>query len=134
MSAEIFLDTNVLVYLLSADTVKADRAESIVRDGAIISVQVLNEFTAVALRKLKLSWEEIAEVLGAVQSTCEVEDLTVEGHVRGRQLAERYGFSVYDAMIVASALGAGCARLYTEDMHDGLVVQNQLVLCNPFLD
>lgn len=132
MSAEIFLDTNVLIYLLSADTTKADRAESIVRDGAIISVQVLNEFTAVAHRKWKLNWQEIDEVLHAVQASCAVEPLTVDGHTQGRRLAERYGFAVYDAMIVSSALDAGCTTLYAEDMQDGMRVWNRLILRNPF--
>lgn len=132
MNAEVFLDTNVLLYLLSADNEKADLAESIVRDGAVISVQALNEFTAVARRKLKLTWSEIGDVLHAVQTSCSVESLTVDGHTRGRQLAERYGFSVYDAMIVSSALQAGCTTLYTEDMQHGMRVRAQLTLHNPF--
>lgn len=132
MNADLFLDTNVLLYLLSADATKADRAESIIRDGAIVSVQVLNEFTAVARRKLKLTWQEIGEVLRAVQASCGVEPLTVDGHTQGRRLAQRYGFSVYDAMVVSSALDADCTTLYTEDMQDGMRVWNRLTLHNPF--
>ena len=58
-----FIDTNVLVYPASGDAVKADRAEAVIRAGGLISVQVLNEFAAVARRKLKMSWPEIAEAL-----------------------------------------------------------------------
>jgi predicted nucleic acid-binding protein len=47
-------------------------------------------------------------------------------------LGERYGFSVYDAMIVAAALREGCTTLYSEDMHDGLLVEDQLRIVNPF--
>lgn len=132
MSAEAFLDTNVLLYLLSADTGKADCAERLISDGGVVSVQVLNEFAAVAIRKLKMTWTEVGEVLDAVQAKCVVEPVTVESHVRGRWLAERYGFSVYDAMIVASALLSGCATLYTEDMHEGLQINDQLIIRNPF--
>src|SRR5699024_4799491 len=103
MSAKVFLDTNVLLYLLSDDAEKADRTEQIVREQAVISVQVLNEFTNMARRKLKLTWTEIDQVLQAIQVNCCVEPLTVAGHKQGRKLAQRYSFSVYDAMIVSSA-------------------------------
>jgi predicted nucleic acid-binding protein len=133
MSASAFLDTNVLLYLLSADVAKANRAETIVAEGGVISVQVLNEFTAVAIRKLKMDWTEVTEVLTAVQTTCPVEPLTVETHHLGCLLAQRYGFSVYDAMIVAAARLTGCRILYSEDMHNGLCVEERLVIRNPFL-
>lgn len=133
MNADRFLDTNVLLYLLSDDAEKADRSEAIVREGAVISVQILNEFTVVARRKMKLNWQDIAEILAAVQASCVVQPLTVDGHAQGRKLAERYGFAVYDAMVVSSALDAGCTTLYTEDMQDGLQVWDQLTLYNPFV-
>ena len=95
MSAtDAFFDTNVLLYLLSEDAAKADRAEDLLADGGVISVQVLNEFAAVASRKLGLAWPEIREVLGTAQSLCRVEPLTMATHERGLAIAERYGFSV----------------------------------------
>ena len=127
-----FIDSNILLYLLSADADKADRAEEIVRAGGLISVQVLNEITNVARRKLAMSWVEINEVLGLIRSICPTEPLTIETHDRGRLVAERYGLSVYDAMIVAAALLAGCKTLYSEDMQDGLLIDHQLHICNPF--
>ena len=53
--ADRFFDTNVLLYLLSKDTAKADRAEILLASGGVISVQVLNEFASVASRKLALT-------------------------------------------------------------------------------
>ncbi|MFZ0134755.1 MAG: PIN domain-containing protein [Desulfobacterales bacterium] len=129
---EVFIDTNVLLYLLSADTEKADRAEAILRAGGFISVQVLNEVANVARRKLAMSWMEINEVLMLIRSICTVEPLSVDTHDRGRLVAERYGLSVYDAMIVAAALIGGCKTLYSEDMQDGLVIDRQLSIRNPF--
>jgi predicted nucleic acid-binding protein len=127
-----FIDTNVLLYLLSSDANKADRAEAILQTGGLISVQVLNEMANVALRKLSMPWEEINEVLTLIRSVCHVEPLTVKTHDRGRHAAERYKLNVYDAMIVASALLAGCETLYTEDMHHGLLIDDQLRIRNPF--
>lgn len=130
--SKAFLDSNVLLYLLSADPGKADRAESLVRAGGLISVQVLNEIANVARRKLAMPWTQINEVLALIRSLCPVEPLTVETHDRGRLVAERYGLSVYDAMIAAAALLAGCDTLYSEDMHDRLLIDRQLRVRNPF--
>jgi predicted nucleic acid-binding protein len=130
--AKAFFDTNILLYLLSEDPVKADRAEAIVRVGGIISVQVLNEITNVARRKLAMPWMEINELLSLLRPLFSIEPLTIETHDRGVIIAERYKISVYDAMIVAAALLGGCETLYSEDMQDGLLIENQLHICNPF--
>lgn len=126
-----FVDTNVVLYLLD-DGPKAERAEEILAQGPRISVQVLNEAMVNCRRKASLSWDETDAFLSGVQILCPVEDLTLQTHEAGRALAERYGFSIYDAMIVAAALIAGCTTLYTEDMHNGLLVEGQLRLVNPF--
>lgn len=128
-----FIDSNVLLYLLSADAGKADCAEATIRAGGRISVQVLNEVANVARRKLGMSWPDINEVLALIRSLCPTDPLTVEIHERGRLVAERYGLSVYDAMIVAAALVAGCETLYSEDMQDGLVIERQVQIRNPFV-
>ena len=127
-----FVDTNILIYLLSDDRRKADRAESVVRMGAIVSVQVLNEMTNIMHRKLAMTWEEINEVINLVQTLCNIEPLTLDAHNRGRLIAKRYGFSVYDSMIIASALLAGCKTLYSEDMQHNQMLEQQLRVCNPF--
>lgn len=131
-AAKVFIDSNVLVYLLSTDARKADVAETVLRTGGLISVQVLNEIANVALRKLDMKWAEVNQFLSPLRSLCTVESLTVETHDRGRDVAERYGFSVYDSMIVAAALLAECTVLYSEDMQHGIVVDKQLRIVNPF--
>jgi predicted nucleic acid-binding protein len=133
MSAgEAFFDTNVLLYLLSADAAKADRAEELLAGGGVISVQVLNEFAAVASRKLRMPWADVNEVLTQVRAVCEVHPLTIETHEQAMQLAQRYGLSVYDALIVSAALLSACKTLWTEDMQDGQVVNRKLTIRNPF--
>jgi predicted nucleic acid-binding protein len=127
-----FLDTNVLLYLLSADQKKADRAESEVAIGGVISVQVLNEFASVARRKLRMAYADIREVLFAVRANCSVVPVTEETHDLGLQIADRHGLAVHDSMIVASALLAGCTRLLSEDLHDGQDIEGRLTIRNPF--
>lgn len=127
-----FIDTNVLMYLASGDSAKADRAEAIVARGGTISVQVLNEVTNVARRKMQLDWPETRTLLSLFRNLLEVVPIDEETHDTGLALAERYGFSIYDSMIVASALGAGCTRLWSEDMQNGLRVEDRLIITDPF--
>jgi predicted nucleic acid-binding protein len=127
-----FLDTNVLIYLAFDQSLKADRAEALVAAGATISVQVLNEIANVARRKRARSWQEVQDFLASIRSLLAVEPLTLETHQTGLLVAERYKLAIYDSMIVASALGAGCKTLWSEDMQDGLVIEGALTIRNPF--
>ena len=127
-----FIDTNVLIYFASRDAAKADRAETIIRDGGIVSVQVLNEFANVARRKMRLSWTETHDLLSVIRALLAVHDVTTEIHEIGLSLAERHEFSVYDALIVASALHAKCDTFWSEDMQHGMLIENRLSIVNPF--
>lgn len=127
-----FFDTNVLLYLASSDDAKAERAKALIEGGGLISVQVLNEIANVALRKMRLDWNETHALLGALRDLLVVRPPTVEIHDAGLALAERYRLSIYDAMIVAAALDAGCATLWSEGMQDGLSIDGRLQILNPF--
>lgn len=126
-----FFDTNIFVYLISADPVKAEKAEAILANGGVVSIQVLNEFASVASRKQRLSLPEIREVLGTIRRLCDVESLSLQTHDCAMDLVDRYGFSIYDALIVAAAQLAGCATLYTEDLQHGQRI-GELTICDPF--
>jgi predicted nucleic acid-binding protein len=130
--ADPFFDTSVLLYLLSSDTDKADRIETLLSARGIVSVQVLNEFAVVALRKLKMPLCEVREILDTFRAVCAVEPLTIETHDRGLAVCERYRFSLYDSMLVAAALISGTTILYSEDLQHGQVIDNQLRVTNPF--
>jgi predicted nucleic acid-binding protein len=127
-----FFDSNVLLYVASGDPAKADRAEKLIGEGGMISVQVLNEITNVARRKMGMSWTETRAFLSLVRSLLPVQSLTIDVHETGLALAERYGLSIYDAMIAASALHADCDTLWSEDMQDGLALDHQIRIVNPF--
>jgi predicted nucleic acid-binding protein len=134
MSAErAFLDTNVLLYLLSDDAAKAGKAEALVLEGGVISVQVLNEFANVARRKFAASWDVVRETLDILKDALAVEPLTLETHEVALALAERYRFSIYDSLILAAGLQAGCGLVYSEDLQDGQSV-GDLKVRDPFSD
>jgi predicted nucleic acid-binding protein len=126
-----FLDSNVVLYLLSGDATKADQAQALLEAGGVISVQVLNEVTSICLRKLKMPWPEVDALLLAVKAACEVMPLTVASHEKAVELAKRFQFSFYDANIVASALLSGATVLLSEDMHSGMQIDG-LFIQNPF--
>ncbi|RDJ22920.1 PIN domain-containing protein [Bosea caraganae] len=127
-----FLDTNILVYAFSDDARNAV-AEQILGKGGEISIQVVNEFSNVARRKLGFDWLQISEAVDAIRTLARgIHLLDLETHAEAIRLADRYGFSFYDALIVASALRAKCDLLYTEDMQSGLLVDGTLRIENPF--
>ena len=130
--AERFFDTNVLLYLLSGDFTRADRAEAALATGGVLSVQVLNEFASVAMRKIHMPLDEIREVLATVRTLCKIVPITEATHDKGLEIADRYGLSIYDAMIVASALIADCEILLSEDIQEGQVFDGALKIQNPF--
>ncbi|HEY1084286.1 MAG TPA: PIN domain-containing protein [Prosthecobacter sp.] len=130
MSARPFFDTNVLLYLLASDA-KADRAEQLLEAGGVISVQVLNEFAAVASRKLKMAWPEIREILATIRSICEVVPLTGEVHDAGLAIADRHQLSFYDSLIIAAAELHGCPKVFSEDMTHGQKIGG-VIITNPF--
>ena len=133
MSVSWFFDTNILIHSVSEDDARAAIAQRLLAAGGHISVQVLNEFAAVARRKLQKSWAEIAEALEDIRSLCEpAAPLTVSIHEAALKIAADTGYNIYDALILAVALDARCDTVYSEDMQNGLLVDQQLRIRNPF--
>ena len=127
-----FFDTNILVYAQQTGA-KADRARALFKGGGKLSVQVLNEFTAVSQRKQRKDWRDIAEAISDVLMMVEQPlPLTLDLHAAARALAEKDRISIYDALIVASALQAGCDTLLTEDLQHGRKFGG-LTVVNPFV-
>ena len=127
-----FFDTNVLIYAFAKDDPRAETAETLLAGGGVVGVQVLNEFVAVAVGRLAIPWEEVLEALRAIRVLCPSPvPLTVETHDTALGLAGRYGYHIYDSLVIAAALEASCSTLYSEDMHDGQVIGG-LTIRNPF--
>ncbi|MGO8795924.1 MAG: PIN domain-containing protein [Candidatus Sulfotelmatobacter sp.] len=133
MNGKVFFDTNVLVYAIVEEDRRKVRARELLATGGAISVQVLNELVSVARRKAHISWNDVRSALQWIRLLCpETLVLTIETHEKAVGIAERYGYKIYDALIVASALEARCTILYSEDMQDGQVIDRRLTIRNPF--
>ena len=131
MPADIAFDSNVVLYLLSAEEAKAETAARLLSQKGVVSVQVLNEVSNVMRRKWQMAWEESDDFLQALMPVCIIRPLTLSVHRLGLDLARRHHFSIYDAMIVAAAIDSGCRVLYSEDMQHGFTVES-LQIINPF--
>lgn len=127
-----FLDSNVILYVASGERAKADRAEELIAHGGTINIQVLNEVANVSRRKMGMSWPEVRNFLATIRELLEIESTTVVTHDTGIDLAEQYGLSVYDGMIVAAAFLKGCDTLFSEDLQHGLQIRGRLRIVNPF--
>jgi len=132
MAGRVFFDSNVIIYALSKVGDKSPRAKDLVQRGGVISVQVLNEVANISAKKLSKTWQEIHIAIELIRSFCQVMPLTVKTHDTGRYIAERYKLSLYDAMIVASAFLADCETLYSEDMQNGMLINDKITIVNPF--
>ena len=128
-----FFDRTVLTHTVTSDPRKR-HADRILRAGGIVSVQVLNEFTHVARNKLRHDWDIIAFALDQFRLSFEaVWPLTLDTHAAALSIARDNNFSFHDALIVASAIEAGCDALYSEDMQHGRVIGG-LTIRNPFIE
>lgn len=133
----VFIDTNVLIYLRDpAFPTKAERARDWLkivtsRNEAVISLQVINEFVSVSLRRFaSVPPGEIYERARVLGRWCTAPyDLSIAFHAMSVQ--ERYGLAWWDALIVASAVAAGCRYVLTEDMQAGARL-GDLRIVNPF--
>lgn len=130
--AREFLDSNVLVYAFTSDS-RAVVAQALLRRGCLVSVQGLNEFVNVARRKLRLPWPEIREALAAIRVLCPtILPIDAQTHGTALDLAERHGFAIFDALIVAAAVQVDAEILWSEDMQDGMTINGTLRIANPF--
>jgi predicted nucleic acid-binding protein len=132
MNAKPFFDTNILIYAFHEDDPRKEIARILLAMGGVIGVQTLNEFVAVARRNSARSWEQISEALAAIQILCPSPvPLTLKTHEAAVRIAQRYQYHIYDSLIIAAALDGRCSTLYSEDMHDGQVIDG-LTIRNPF--
>jgi len=140
MNGKFFLDTNIFVYTFDQSApAKARRALRLIRDAVdtqegIVSYQVVQEFFHVALRRFSrpMSVADAERYLATVFRPLLAIHSSEELYQDSFRLANRYGLSWYDALIVAAALEGQCSVLYSEDLQTGQLLGSLRVI-NPFL-
>jgi predicted nucleic acid-binding protein len=132
MNRNTFVDTNIVVYAFGRTDPRTMPARALLEQGAQLNVQVLNEFVNVAFRKLRMLWDEIRDALRIMRIFAgPIHPLTTAIHEAGIAIAERYRYRIYDALIIAAAVDAGCRTLYSEDLANGQTIQGVRIV-NPF--
>lgn len=133
MSDKAFVDTNVLIYAAIKNDPRSERAEELLAVERVTSVQVLNEFVSVARRRYQMPWKALKAALQWIRILCpDPVPLTLETHDEAVRISEQYGYKIYDSLIVAAALEAGCSTLYSEDLQHAQVIKGKLSIRNPF--
>lgn len=133
MNSKPFIDTNILLYAYSFEDPQNEAATVLLGHGGIISVQVLNEFVDVTRRKMRFTWEEVGSALDTIGRLLDPPvALTAETHRGALDVARRYGFRIFDSLLLTSAKLAGCTTFYSEDMRHGQIVDGVRIV-NPFL-
>ncbi|HLZ40450.1 MAG TPA: PIN domain-containing protein [Candidatus Sulfotelmatobacter sp.] len=133
MPADVFFDTNILIYAVAQNDARGPVAEALLAKGGVIGVQGLNEFVSVVRRKMGMSWKEVDGALDAILTLCPSPiPLTLATHETGRGIAEDFGYGIYDALVAAAALETRCSTLLSEDFQDGQILYGKLRIRNPF--
>ena len=135
MSGKVFLDSNILIYSYSnSEQGKQLIARKLITEyGSMISTQVLQELTNTITRKFGFSF---ASAEAAIHECCQNNELHINTEDTIRQacrVAEQYGYSFYDSLIISAALECNCRTLYSEDMQHNQSINNQLIIINPFV-
>jgi len=135
MSDRIFFDTNVLVYCYTETepNKKSVAVEFAQSPDAWISTQVLQELSNTLRRKFGKEWTEVVGTLEEVCQNFEVFTNLPDTLRDAIRIADKYGYSLYDSLILSSALVVGCKIVYSEDMQNGQVIDGRLTIVNPFL-
>ncbi len=133
MKDRIFIDSNIFLYAFSdLDNKKRAIASKIIAQKNIISTQVVNEVSSNLIKKLKFNNDEIYKFIESCYNRYIVENIEQKTFLNACKFRDKYHLSYYDSLIVSSAVLSGCDILYSEDMQDGLLIDERLMIINPF--
>ena len=130
----IAIDTNILLYSISMnENLKRPIATNLIDENPVIFPQNLSEFINVLLNRWKYPKENMGLIVMEVLKSCLLLSTSTTAYKHAFELIKKYDFQVFDAIIVASSLEAGCTILYSEDMQNNMVIEKKLTIINPFL-
>ena len=133
MSDRVFLDTNVLLYVYSDEEDKKQVSKKIFQEQKCLTcMQALNEFCNVCLKKWRFDRKGIEEAIDQIAAGCAILPVSIKTMLRALALHERYGYSYYDCVMLASALENDCTTIYSEDMSSGQIIEGRLLILNPY--
>lgn len=134
MRGKVFIDSNIFLYAFS--TLEKDKqatSKNILYQNAVISTQIINEVSVNLLKKFGFLEKQVKAFVNSAFKRYYVEILDQQVFVTASNIRENYNVSYYDSVIVSTAIKAGCAILYSEDMQNNQVINESLTIINPFV-
>lgn len=132
--SRIALDTNVLIYCHSLTCEdKMLIAIDFFNKTPVVSSQVISEYLNVMRNKFGMEKNAIMQLCSSWLKQCDVQPVVQSTVKLAQDLISKYGFQIFDGLIVAAALEANCDILYSEDMQHGQIVEDTLEIVNPFV-
>lgn len=137
MTDNVFLDTNLWIYLYSKDPAeKYQEIEELVKTSSSsikVSTQILGETFHVLTRKKLASKEEAVKLITRIVSNFTVYSIDTAKVLQALEINARYSYSYWDSLIISTALNIGCSIIYSEDMQHNQLIENKVRILNPFL-
>ena len=131
--SDFAIDTNILIYSHDQNAGnKQNIARNLIIESPIVSTQVVSEYINVLKRIMKVPKQEIISTCLPNLKRCNIFKIDTITLQRADSLMQRHDFQIFDAIIIASALEAGCQYLFSEDMQHNMKIDKQLTIINPF--
>jgi len=138
MPAKVFVDTNIWLYSLIRRAEENDDRHRQAADfllnlaRPVINSQVIREIYSNLIKKVCMPEEQMRVLIQGWYQDCEVITSNASQHLLASRLRKSYSLSYWDSLIVAAAIDAGCATLFSEDMQHGQTIEDCLTIVNPF--
>lgn len=130
---KVFIDSNIIVYLVdNRSKEKTKKAQDFLSPDFFISTQVITENVNVCLKKLHLNKETTFDFARRILNRFRILQITEATLLKSFEISLKYQFSSWDSIIRATAILNNCCIIYSEDMQDGLIVENSVTIINPF--
>ncbi|HRQ32038.1 MAG TPA: PIN domain-containing protein [Anaerolineales bacterium] len=131
-----FIDTNIWLHALldTGEAEKSSRAKEVItQTEPILSGQIINELCVNLIKKAGFAEEQISQLIEALYEKYPIIEMDESILLDASQLRQEYALSFWDSMVIACALAADVETLYSEDMQNGLVIREALVIKNPLV-
>lgn len=143
MKSNIFIDSNIWIYAFLDSEKDHEKQHKILtllneippESTIISSAQVVNEFHWILFRKYGVDEATIKiKVTKGIAALANIVPLDFRVYQDAFRIRSKYNVSFWDSLIIASALDNKCTLLYSEDMQNGLMIDNKLRIVNPLSD
>jgi len=134
MNVKATIDSNILIYAFGIQDISKNKiAREIISECNKISLQAINETMFVLKRKFNFPVKELQEIIQFFKEKYSVKNTDIHTLETAMVIIDKYHYSFWDSMMLASALKNGCTVIYSEDMQHEQIIEKKLKIINPFV-